>query len=277
VELRGFIEHNGLPFDRTDVCGTKASTERLTCYRGSILWDFDRKANGEYSLDVPPFCLLPTLVLRRCATFGTLESGTIPLNAKKMIGPLGAVCAILIAIMSAARADDPTTATPTAAPTGEWLVADKVARIKIANCDGELWGVVSWEMQPGTDSKNPDPNLRSRPTLGMPILLGMTQSKVNQWDGKIYNSQDGNTYSANIKLENPDTLRVQGCFLGILCGGENWSRVDPADIPAPAPARTVPPPKKSRTAAAVQPPPTDSDVCLGIVSPAGLTHERGLK
>ena len=95
VELRGFIEHNGLPFDRTDGCGTKASTERLTCYRGSILRDFDRKANGEYSPDVPPFCLLPTLVLRRCATFGTLESGTIPLNAKKMIGQLGAVCAIL--------------------------------------------------------------------------------------------------------------------------------------------------------------------------------------
>lgn len=203
---------------------------------------------------------------------------TIALNsAKKRIGRFGTVCAVLLATISAARADDPTTAIPPVVPTGEWLVAKKVARIKIVNCDDQLWGVVSWELQPGTDSKNPDPSLRSRPTLGMPILLGMAQSKVNQWDGKIYNSQDGNTYSANIKLENPDTLRVQGCFLGILCGGENWSRVDPADVPAPAPARTIPPPKKKRAAAAVQPPPADNDVCLGIVGPAGLTHERGLK
>ena len=44
-------------------------------------------------------------------------------------------------------------------------------RIKIADCDGRLWGVVAWEAKPGTDVKNPDPNLRSRPTLGMPILL----------------------------------------------------------------------------------------------------------
>ena len=79
-------------------------------------------------------------------------------------------------------------------------MAKQYARIKIVDCDGRLWGVVAWEAQPGIDNKNPDRALRSRPTLGMPILLGMTPTKTNQWDGQIYNSQDGHTYSANISL-----------------------------------------------------------------------------
>ncbi|HEY5217132.1 MAG TPA: DUF2147 domain-containing protein [Pseudolabrys sp.] len=81
----------------------------------------------------------------------------------------------------------------------------------------------------------------------MPILLGMTRSNLNQWDGQIYNSEDGNTYSANISLLNPSTLKVQGCFLGFLCGGENWSRVEtpPEPIPLP-PVRNQPPPPKNR-------------------------------
>lgn len=165
-------------------------------------------------------------------------------------------------------------------PTGEWLVAERVARIQIVNCDGKYWGVVSWEMQPGTDSHNPDAALRTRPTLGMPVLLGMTQSKPNQWDGQIYNSKDGHTYSANISLLDPNTLKVQGCFLGFLCGGENWSRVQPEPVAA------APPPKSSRK----RPPPTNAskspdagalgsaqDICLRIAGPPGLTHERRLK
>ena len=59
-------------------------------------------------------------------------------------------------------------------PTGEWLVAKSVARIRIVDCEGRRWGVVSWELRPGVDSNNPDRAKRSRPTLGMPILLRMT-------------------------------------------------------------------------------------------------------
>src|SRR5882724_3817062 len=66
-------------------------------------------------------------------------------------------------------------------PTGEWLVAKGVARIKIVNCDNRFWGVISWEMTPGVDSNNPDRAKRARPTLGMPILLGMAPSKPNVW------------------------------------------------------------------------------------------------
>jgi hypothetical protein len=157
------------------------------------------------------------------------------------------------------------------------MVAKQYARIKIADCDGRLWGVVAWEAQPGIDKKNPDPNLRSRPTLGMPILLGMTSSQPNKWDGQIYNSEDGHTYSANISLVDPNTLRVQGCFLGFLCGGENWTRVEQQDAATTASTQRAPTkPPGNRKTAGTQPEPSN-DVCSRTPASTGLSHERGLK
>src|ERR1700704_4322635 len=97
--------------------------------------------------------------------------------------------------------------------TGEWLVADRTARIRIADCGGTLWGVVSWEADPGgVDEKNPDPAKRSRPTLAMPILLGMKAIGPNQWAGQIYNSENGKTYSGGVRLISADVLHVRGCI-----------------------------------------------------------------
>lgn len=102
---------------------------------------------------------------------------TVPMYS--IIQRLRLVGAVWLAAVCATWAATPTGTIPPA-PTGEWLVVKKIARIKVVDCDGQMWGVVSWEMQPGVDSRNPDPTLRSRPTLGMPILLGMAQSNVNQ-------------------------------------------------------------------------------------------------
>ena len=171
--------------------------------------------------------------------------------------------------------DSPTGAVPD--PTGEWLVAKKVASIRIADCDGKLWGVVASEANPGIDSKNPDPKLRSRPTLGMPILLGMARSKINQWDGEIYNSEDGHTYSANISLLSANVLKVQGCFLGFLCGGENWTRVEGQALPyasAAAPARNANGQKRGQKVAVPDP---NDEVCSSVLGPAWLPHQRRLK
>ena len=121
-----------------------------------------------------------------------------------------------------------TAAAPASAqtPVGEWRVADGSAHIRILDCGGALWGVVSWEKTPGRDSQNPDPAKRRRPTLGMPVLLHMAAAaERGRWEGEVYNADNGNTYDASIELHGRDTLRVEGCALGILCGGENWTRL----------------------------------------------------
>jgi uncharacterized protein (DUF2147 family) len=177
-----------------------------------------------------------------------------PVSATSRNGLVHTAAAALIALTIA-----PTTAAPTD-PTGEWLVEKGIARIRIVNCDNALWGVVAWQRRPDTDRNNPDPRLRSRPTLGMPVLLGMKPVERNRWEGQIYNSQDGRTYQANISLRNPNVLQVRGCVLGFLCGGEDWRRVDAENSAAavdtprgttgsgrqaaqPPPARTPPAPE----------------------------------
>jgi uncharacterized protein (DUF2147 family) len=112
-------------------------------------------------------------------------------------------------------------------PTGDWRVADGVANIRIAECNGRMWGVVAWEKTTGgRDTNNPDPAKQSRPTLGMPILLDMKKKAgTDQWEGQVYNAKDGQTYSSTIQPEGSDQLEIKGCVLGFLCGGETWTRV----------------------------------------------------
>ena len=115
-------------------------------------------------------------------------------------------------------------------PTGDWQVADAVASIRVAECNGNMWGAVVWEKTPGgLDKNNPDATKRSRPTLGMPILIGMKKdSKTEKWAGEVYNAKDGKLYKSTIALgDTPDELEIQGCVLGFLCGGETWTRVGP--------------------------------------------------
>lgn len=138
--------------------------------------------------------------------------------------PVLAVAALLFATTAPALAAD---------PIGEWLVEDGVSKIRIEKCSGKLWGLVSWEKESGMlDTNNPDPAKRTRPTLGTPLLLGMQQTQENRWDGEIYNPMNGKTYTANISLASLDKLRVQGCVLGFLCGGQTWTKAQPTPKPA---------------------------------------------
>lgn len=161
-------------------------------------------------------------------------------------------------------------------PTGDWRVADGVANIRVAECNGSMWGAVSWEKEPGgRDTNNPDPAKATRPTLGIAILHDMKKKAgADQWAGKVYNSQDGKYYESTIKISNPDQLEIQGCVLGFLCGGETWTRVSgpipssPANSAArgaksaqakmAAPARTT----GQRGGSAGQPADPVGDICL---------------
>lgn len=146
--------------------------------------------------------------------------------------------------------------------TGEWLVKDQTARIGIAPCPSvpapgaattaapasrpapaatrpagaaptstvtpatPLCGNIVWTKTPGgTDENNPDPSKRTRPVMGLEILLAMKQTGPNKWEGSVYNAENGKTYKANMSLESDDALRMEGCVMGgLICGGETWTR-----------------------------------------------------
>jgi uncharacterized protein (DUF2147 family) len=113
-----------------------------------------------------------------------------------------------------------------AEPVGDWMVANKMAVVRVAPCGDALCGNLAWTKgPPGTDQNNPDPAKRNRSVIGMPILLDMKPtSNATRWEGEIYNAEDGKVYSGSIALTRENVLRVEGCVLGFLCGGQNWSR-----------------------------------------------------
>jgi len=123
-------------------------------------------------------------------------------------------------------------------PTGDWRLADGEGKIRIAQCNGSMWGVVAWERDAGCrEVHNPDVSKKNRPLLGMPILLDMKKKPgVDQWEGQVYNAKDGKLYSSTITPTGPDHLEIRGCLLGFLCGGETWTRVGP---PIPASSATA--------------------------------------
>ena len=135
-------------------------------------------------------------------------------------------------------------------PNGDWLVADKTAVIRLTPCGQALCGNIAWtKSTPGTDRNNPDPAKRSRSVIGLPILLDMKPAGPNRWEGEIYNANDGKTYTGRIALANENVLRIEGCVLGFLCGGENWSRAKCEEAPSrrTSASSTLPPPSPAVT------------------------------
>ena len=147
-------------------------------------------------------------------------------------------------------------------PTGDWRVNDGVANIRVAQCNGSMWGAVSWEKTPGgRDEYNPDVSKKNRPTLGMTILFDMKKKAgVDQWEGQVYNAKDGQMYTSYITPVGADQLEIKGCVMGFLCGGETWTRVGPPIPSSPANTaakgqKTTGAAPKAATATPLLPPP----------------------
>ena len=51
------------------------------------------------------------------------------------------------------------------------------------------------------DVHNPDPNLRSRELNNYVLISGLVYKDGKWTDGRIYNYQDGNSYSVTIEIE----------------------------------------------------------------------------
>src|ERR1043165_3623027 len=132
---------------------------------------------------------------------------------------LCACAAMFVLTQGTALAADPSV-------TGDWLGKDGYANIRIDNCGGRMWGIGARERARGLDTENPDPAKRTRPTLGMPVLMGLSPAKEpGKWSGEIYNSNNGKMYSASISLADENTLDLEGCLVWPLCQTQKWTRV----------------------------------------------------
>src|SRR3546814_20312380 len=88
-------------------------------------------------------------------------------------GPLSVLVAALLMAAAAAPVE------------GDWLTADRNAVVRIAPCGASLCGVVLRVLAKGpsvprTDVHNPDPALRSRPLVGLPVLTGFSRDRSEE-------------------------------------------------------------------------------------------------
>lgn len=112
-----------------------------------------------------------------------------------------------------------------AGPEGLWLVKDQTGRIRIEKCNNVMWGSVAWQKEPSKDGNNPNPALKDRPIVGIAILIGMSQTEANLWEGNIYNPRNGSIYKSKMSMQG-EMLDIKGCVLGgLICGGEAWTRL----------------------------------------------------
>jgi uncharacterized protein (DUF2147 family) len=112
--------------------------------------------------------------------------------------------------------------------TGRWVTAEKDGVVLIAPCGKTLCGTLERFLVPppqGVDQRdvnNPDPALRKRRLLGLPILSGFAE-EADRWRGRIYDPKSGKSYRSVIRRKGPNVLEVKGC-LGPFCQTQVWKR-----------------------------------------------------
>lgn len=120
-----------------------------------------------------------------------------------------------------------------AAPvSGRWVTPDRDSVIEIGACDARVGGtklcgriarlLKPVQGGPAVDRNNPDVALRSRPILGLPILLDFTDAS-KEWRGRAYDPRTGKTYRSVLTLAPNGTLRFKGC-VAVFCQTQEWRR-----------------------------------------------------
>jgi uncharacterized protein (DUF2147 family) len=134
-------------------------------------------------------------------------------------------------------------------PTGYWMKpdAERESKIHVFKCGKsktQLCAKIAWLKDPKDsrgrplhDVRNQTPSLRDRPIVGLAIFSGLTPSGPSTWTGKIYNPEDGQTYSATLTVLSRKQILLKGCKAWLLCGERQWLRTSPPEAVAPdAPA-----------------------------------------
>ena len=114
---------------------------------------------------------------------------------------------------------------------GKWMMSDGSVAMKLTIEEGKLVGrVTEVNDKKGRDftfdKKNPDPKLRGRKVIGMPIVWGF-HKKGDQWEGGYgYLFSKGKTYRGKIWMEGKDKMFMRG-FIGVELLGKSaeWDRV----------------------------------------------------
>ena len=87
------------------------------------------------------------------------------------------------------------------------------------------------EGEPKIDRNNPDPDLQSRPIMGLELMQGFKFDGKGTWKkGTIYDPDNGKTYKCKVRIGEDGELNVRG-YIGVSMLGRTsvWTRVEAAE------------------------------------------------
>ncbi|MDG2534016.1 DUF2147 domain-containing protein [Sphingomonas sp. HITSZ_GF] len=116
------------------------------------------------------------------------------------------------------------------AVVGRWKTPVHNGIVEISRCGASICGkiVTSDKLRANpnmADAQNSDKSLRGRRLMGLQILSGFKQQGAGWYGGKIYNAEDGKTYSAEVTMSGNDQLNLRGCVFKPFCRTQTWTRV----------------------------------------------------
>jgi uncharacterized protein (DUF2147 family) len=134
---------------------------------------------------------------------------------------------ILIAVTAFGAVASPALA---ADVTGVWATPTNGGQVEISRCGAALCGklVTSQHIKedPGLkDIRNKDTAQRGRTLKGLLMLSDFTGGPTQWTGGKVYNPDDGGTYSGTIDIVSDSQLKLKGCIVEPLCKTQVWNRV----------------------------------------------------
>lgn len=123
---------------------------------------------------------------------------------------------------------------------GTYWTAEKTAKVRIYRAkNNKYYGKLEYIAEPNNedgspklDTKNPDPRLRSRATLGLVFMKDFEWSENDkQWqNGTIYDAESGKTYDGFMSFDGDDKsiLQLRGYVMGMTWLGRTseWKRIN---------------------------------------------------
>lgn len=117
---------------------------------------------------------------------------------------------------------------------GRWVSAKKDIVLDIGPCldNADEWcGEIVWVPDENggarLDKKNKDPNLQTRPLIGVMMGWGFQEKVPGLFEGgRVYSPDDGNTYRGKVRVTSRETVELDGCVF-VFCRTENLERYQP--------------------------------------------------
>lgn len=148
---------------------------------------------------------------------------TIPL-------PLAAAFSLL-ALGACAQQQAATPAKPAeAAQVGRWVTESGNLEVDIAPCGQALCGTVA-KVIDNKSMSDPSKSMADGPSpLGMKILTDFVPTTAGEWQGQIFNRENGKTYDCLMSVSAPDQLKLHA-YVGTPMMGKSqiWRRVAATD------------------------------------------------